>query len=142
MDPDAVIKKILYGLLSALDFLHSAKVVHRDIKPANILIDNDLNIKLCDFGLARTLSEEEAKAPKRRLSTHVVTRPYRPPEVILLEKKYGFSVDVWSAGCVLAELMAMSSDLYDAKENRILFRGDSCYPLSPFNQDKTVTPHD
>ena len=84
---------ILYRMLCALNFVHSANVIHRDIKPANLLIGDDLSIKLCDFGLSRSMPEPEqndqicfkpdGKVRHRRLSNHVVSRWYRPPEIIL-----------------------------------------------------------
>ena len=116
--------KILFRMLCAIKFIHKANVMHRDLKPANILIDKDYNVLLCDFSLARTLSKMEIKMKyycrqamtqrlvelrparqlkRRHLSPHVVSRSYRPPEVIVLESKYRTSVDIWSAGCILAE---------------------------------------
>ena len=56
--PDTIVNKILYQLLCALNFLSSAKVLHRDLKPGNILIDEDCNVKICDFGLARYYKKE------------------------------------------------------------------------------------
>ena len=75
------VKMITYNLLRALQSIHSADVLHRDIKPANILVDDDCNIKLCDFGLARTIPNlsthnHSKRASKRKLSSHVVTRWY------------------------------------------------------------------
>mmetsp|Transcript_33621 Transcript_33621/g.51826 ORF Transcript_33621/g.51826 Transcript_33621/m.51826 type:complete len:161 (+) Transcript_33621:268-750(+) len=111
---ESEVRKILYGLLCSLNFLHSAGVLHRDVNPANILIDEKLNVKLCDFGMARaevietrpdSLLKKDVLPPKRKLSTHVVARHYRPPEIILLERNYSTPVDIWSAGCIVAELM-------------------------------------
>ena len=114
---------LTFKLLCALNFLHSANVIHRDIKLQNILVDENLDIQFCDFGLARTLAKPETrkkdydrikmatklkemhpylKNKKRELSRHVVTRSYRPPEIILEEKKYGSAVDNWSMGCVIS----------------------------------------
>ena len=146
--------KIVYQLLCGLRFLTAAKVLHRDIKPENILIDKEFNVKICDFGLARYYRKESrdrtthskadiasklrqaqpARQNKaRELSPHVVSRWYRAPEVILLER-YDSMVDCWSLGCVIVELVLHSS-LYSHYPNeldsKILFQGDSCDPLSP-----------
>ena len=102
------IKLILYKFMCSLHFLHSAGVMHRDIKPANILVDSNLNIKICDFGFARSTLSRYSPT-KRRLSIHVCTRQYRPPEICLMEKKYDSKVDMWGAGCVIAELMNTST---------------------------------
>mmetsp|Transcript_12979 Transcript_12979/g.20117 ORF Transcript_12979/g.20117 Transcript_12979/m.20117 type:complete len:209 (-) Transcript_12979:337-963(-) len=142
---EQAVRKILYSLLCGLKFLHSANLMHRDVKPANILIDEELNVVFCDFGFARTRvdhSEEsinrheptnESTLGRRRLSRHVTTRYYRAPEVILMEKHYDAAVDIWGLGCILAELLA-ASRVYRAENSStswILFKGDSCYPLSP-----------
>mmetsp|Transcript_6168 Transcript_6168/g.9955 ORF Transcript_6168/g.9955 Transcript_6168/m.9955 type:complete len:88 (-) Transcript_6168:430-693(-) len=87
--------------------------MHRDIKPSNILINEQFRVKLCDFGLARMASskiDNLSNTNNKRLSQHVVTRFYRPPEVILLEE-YSSKIDIWSAGCVIAELVK-ASDSY------------------------------
>jgi len=79
-------------------------------------------------------TREKRAARPRRLSTHVVSRWYRAPEVILLERDYDGSADLWSAGCILAELMGSSTQYRDIKvtiQNRTIFAGTSCYPLSP-----------
>jgi serine/threonine protein kinase len=252
------VQSIMYQLLLALNYLHSAKITHRDIKPSNILLNKEGAVKLCDFGLARSLNglkvarydfdaiyrsefadsdklvatpiqnsadtddeclddvdehvlvnrvysapitglsediahplqlslpglmarnqslsklvppkpespivwprSEDSKhsslkgtvnAPdipaqrrakfvealkadcgdSRELSNHVATRWYRPPEVILLEKIYHSAVDMWSAGCVFAELLQMlEGNSIDCEDRKPLFPGTSCFPLSP-----------
>jgi len=95
---------LTYNLLSAVKFLHEANILHRDIKPDNILVTEDFQVKLCDFGFSRSINKESAKQKTRSLSPTVFTRYYRPPEVILNEKRYNQSADVWSIGCVLSEV--------------------------------------
>lgn len=229
------LKKIMYELLIGLNYLHSAGIVHRDIKPGNLLLNEQCEVKICDFDLARSIdsiklipfegsekganssyeetdlieedeipceiecSEEinkpiaipgrfnveigkmEIKAdvpyykpfytpkkipialhrstqktssfarcqsqkctfPVRRsqgdikipLTSHVTTRWYRAPEVILLCKTYDSSVDIWGAGCVFAELMQMlKGNETNNGHRKPLFPGTSCYPLSPSNK--------
>lgn len=79
-------------------------------------------------------SRETRKSLKRQLTGHVVTRWYRAPELILLEKDYGESIDVWAVGCIFAELLSMMQDNYpNINDRKPLFPGGSCFPLSPDN---------
>lgn len=89
-------------LLRGLDYCHSHGVLHRDIKGSNLLVDNNGNLKIGDFGLA-TFFRTNQKQP---LTSRVVTLWYRPPELLLGSSDYGASVDLWSSGCILAELFA------------------------------------
>lgn len=89
-------------LLRGLEHCHGHGVLHRDIKGANLLIDNNGNLKIGDFGLA-TFFQSHSKQP---LTSRVVTLWYRPPELLLGATDYGVSVDLWSSGCILAELFA------------------------------------
>jgi len=91
-----------YQILRGLLYLHSANVVHRDLKPANILVNKNCDLKICDFGLARGLGNDEDDPT---LTDYVVTRWYRAPEVVLLASEYTKSIDVWSVGCILCELI-------------------------------------
>lgn len=201
------VQTIIYNLICAIKYLHESNVLHRDLKPANVLINEDCTVKLCDFGLARSLagvesaamilskvdiendmgkqakkpvkgfsfeegdssgsesagiiekfktklhisgkpaiepakieedkqqshssggSDEESKEVskdimrarliktkeqrrnmKRELTGHVVTRWYRAPEIILLEKDYGPGIDIWAVGCIFAELLGMMKE--------------------------------
>lgn len=210
------IQKLVYNLLAGLKYIHSADVLHRDIKPANILINEDCGVRICDFGLARSIvgiegtsitlmkknlkhleelelasddedvkikntqlakikkdgeemtdvpahpvskfgprafeedkklteevkkkeiqaqitkTKELRRSMKRQLTGHVVTRWYRSPEIILLEKDYGPAIDIWSVGCIFAELLSMMKENAPTYQDRLpLFPGKSCFPLSP-----------
>jgi serine/threonine protein kinase len=89
-------------LLSGLDHCHTRGVLHRDIKGANLLISNDGILKIADFGLATFFNPNQ----RQQLTSRVVTLWYRPPELLLGSTNYGPGVDLWSAGCILAELLA------------------------------------
>ncbi|KAI4874186.1 hypothetical protein NFI96_018989, partial [Prochilodus magdalenae] len=118
MDTDlhAVIKKgsllkdihkryIMYQLLKATKYLHSGNVIHRDQKPSNILLDADCFVKLCDFGLARSLYQMQEDAGNPALTEYVATRWYRAPEILLGSTRYTKGVDMWSVGCILGEML-------------------------------------
>jgi len=91
-----------YQLLRGLKYIHSAGVIHRDLKPENILINgSDCNLKITDFGLARGVYKEK----NLNLTEYVVTRWYRAPEVMCSARQYDEKVDVWSVGCIFAELL-------------------------------------
>lgn len=107
-------KFILYQLFKALKYLHSAGLVHRDLKPSNMLINSDCVMKLADFGLARSVLRTEADEPPI-VSDYIATRWYRAPEIVLGSKGYDKAVDMWSAGCILAELLL----------EKVLFAGKS-----------------
>ncbi|XP_077219816.1 mitogen-activated protein kinase homolog NTF3 [Tasmannia lanceolata] len=90
----------LFQLLRGLKYLHSANILHRDLKPGNLLINSNCDLKICDFGLARTSSGKG-----QFMTEYVVTRWYRAPELLLCCDNYGTSIDVWSVGCIFAELL-------------------------------------
>eukprot|EP01064_Diplonema_japonicum_P034182 TRINITY_DN7000_c1_g2_i1.p1 TRINITY_DN7000_c1_g2~~TRINITY_DN7000_c1_g2_i1.p1 ORF type:complete len:445 (+),score=97.99 TRINITY_DN7000_c1_g2_i1:38-1336(+) len=88
----------IYQALRALKYIHSASILHRDLKPGNLLVNGNCDLLICDFGLARGYDKNE-------LTDYVVTRWYRPPELLLLSNTYTPAVDIWSIGCILAELL-------------------------------------
>eukprot|EP00002_Diphylleia_rotans_P024748 TRINITY_DN4887_c0_g3_i4.p1 TRINITY_DN4887_c0_g3~~TRINITY_DN4887_c0_g3_i4.p1 ORF type:complete len:196 (+),score=27.02 TRINITY_DN4887_c0_g3_i4:526-1113(+) len=100
----------MYQLALGVDFCHSHRIFHRDLKPQNLLIDEYWNLKIADFGLARTFT-----LPIRPYSREVITLWYRPPELLLGSNRYATSVDMWSVGCIYFELLT----------RRVLFPGDS-----------------
>eukprot|EP00118_Oscarella_pearsei_P000175 m.4373 g.4373 ORF g.4373 m.4373 type:complete len:316 (+) comp10621_c0_seq1:267-1214(+) len=106
--PKELVKNIVLQLLKGLDFLHSNRVVHRDLKPQNVLVARDGVVKIADFGLARLYHSENM-----RLTSVVVTLWYRAPEVMLVGS-YDTSVDIWSLGCIWAELLRRRP-LFDGK---------------------------
>ncbi|KAL3902928.1 MAG: hypothetical protein SGILL_010641, partial [Bacillariaceae sp.] len=104
------VKSIFKQLLEALQYMHDNKYVHRDIKSSNILIDHNFRVKLADFGLARNiepplLDKLHDRGNTQEFTNKVITLWYRPPELLLGETRYGTAVDIWSAGCILAELI-------------------------------------
>ncbi|KAI8421351.1 hypothetical protein MSG28_008363 [Choristoneura fumiferana] len=88
-------------LAAALGYCHAARVLHRDLKPQNLLVDREGRIKLADFGLARAIA-----LPVRAYTHEVVTLWYRAPEILLGAKFYSTAVDVWSFGCIYAEMVS------------------------------------
>ncbi|CAK7272102.1 mitogen activated protein kinase 2 [Sporothrix epigloea] len=101
---DAHFQSFIYQILCGLKYIHSASVLHRDLKPGNLLVNADCELKICDFGLARGFSidpEENAGY----MTEYVATRWYRAPEIMLSFQSYTKAIDVWSVGCILAELL-------------------------------------
>lgn len=98
---DRHIQYFLYQILRGLRYIHSAQVLHRDLKPSNLLLNENCQLKICDFGLARAIHEE----CEHHLTSYVVTRWYRAPELLLQDKDYTKAIDVWSVGCIMAELI-------------------------------------
>lgn len=95
----ATIKSFMWQLLRGIAFCHDNRVLHRDLKPQNLLINNSGQLKLADFGLARAFG-----IPVNTFSNEVVTLWYRAPDVLLGSRTYNTSIDIWSAGCIMAEM--------------------------------------
>lgn len=107
---DTVIRRFMRQLCDGVRYCHSHRVLHRDLKPQNLLIDKEGNLKLADFGLARAFG-----VPLRAYTHEVVTLWYRAPEVLLGGRQYSTGVDMWSVGCIFAEMCT----------RKPLFPGDS-----------------
>ncbi|KAM0929643.1 hypothetical protein ACQ4PT_001657 [Festuca glaucescens] len=92
------IQSYIYQLLCGVKYLHSANIVHRDLKPQNLLLtENATILKICDFG--------EARISGNHMTRHVGTLPYKAPEILLHSNLYTSAVDIWSVGCIFAELL-------------------------------------
>ncbi|KAH8104132.1 kinase-like protein [Cristinia sonorae] len=97
------VQYFVYQILRGLKFVHSASVVHRDLKPGNLLVNADCELKICDFGLSRGFSSSP-EAPSV-MTEYVATRWYRAPEIMLAYRGYNTAIDMWSVGCIIAELL-------------------------------------
>ena len=103
---DDQVKFIIYQIMRGLKYIHSAGIIHRDLKPSNLAVNEDCDLKILDFGLARPTDAE--------MTGYVATRWYRAPEIMLNWMHYSQTVDIWSVGCIMAELLT----------GRPLFPGD------------------
>jgi serine/threonine protein kinase len=93
------VRYIIYQILRAIKYIHSAGVLHRDLKPSNVLMSSRCDVQICDFGLSAFEKSQE------QLAEYVVTRWYRAPEILLSCSKYDNKIDVWSVGCIFAEIL-------------------------------------
>lgn len=105
----SITKNYMYQLLKGLDYIHERNIAHRDLKPENILYSQNGTLKICDFGSSKIIDQNGKNTP------YIVSRYYRAPELILSITKYGTEIDIWSTGCILAELFLL----------RPLFKGKS-----------------
>jgi nemo like kinase len=117
LTPDHI-KVFVYQILRGLKYLHSANILHRDIKPGNLLVNSNCILKICDFGLARLWDPTD----QQNMTHEVVTQYYRAPELLMGARRYTGAIDVWSVGCIFAELLA----------RRILFQAAG--PVEQLNQ--------
>eukprot|EP00811_Abedinium_folium_P004627 NODE_1425_length_2481_cov_3.550127.p1 GENE.NODE_1425_length_2481_cov_3.550127~~NODE_1425_length_2481_cov_3.550127.p1 ORF type:complete len:323 (+),score=92.29 NODE_1425_length_2481_cov_3.550127:233-1201(+) len=108
--PPATVKDFSFQLCSGMEYIHAHRTIHRDLKPSNLLIDRMLRMKIADFGLARAYT-----VPVPKYTHEVVTVWYRAPELLLGSALYSIPIDIWSIGCILAEMVS----------GLPLFRGDS-----------------
>jgi len=97
-----------------MKYIHSASVVHRDLKPGNLLVNADCELKICDFGLARGYNSAPDENPTA-MTEYVATRWYRAPEIMLAFRNYDTAIDVWSIGCIFAELI-LGKPLFKGKD--------------------------
>lgn len=117
---------IMYQIFRSLKYMHSAQLLHRDIKvrfdtcanvcmlvadavvclqPSNVLLNSECNVKMADFGLARSIAQLHTEETNTALTDYVATRWYRAPEILLSSARYTFGVDMWACGCILGELI-------------------------------------
>uniref|UniRef100_A0A7E4V0M5 Protein kinase domain-containing protein n=1 Tax=Panagrellus redivivus TaxID=6233 RepID=A0A7E4V0M5_PANRE len=109
--PKNIVKAFLHQILKGMHYCHQRRIFHRDLKPQNLLVDIKRRvIKLADFGLARAIG-----IPIRAYTHEVITLWYRAPEILLGASRYSFGVDIWSIGCIFAEMA----------RGRPVFQGDS-----------------
>uniref|UniRef100_A0A673AAU8 mitogen-activated protein kinase n=1 Tax=Sphaeramia orbicularis TaxID=375764 RepID=A0A673AAU8_9TELE len=94
---DDHVQFLIYQILRGLKYIHSADIIHRDLKPSNLAVNEDCELKILDFGLARHTDDE--------MTGYVATRWYRAPEIMLNWMHYNMTVDIWSVGCIMAELL-------------------------------------
>ena len=102
---DKYLQYFTFQMLKGLKYMHDCNVLHRDMKPTNILVKKNCDLKICDLGLARVDKGITKDDTSVFMTEHVVTRWYRAPEVILSWGRYTKAIDIWSAGCILAELI-------------------------------------
>ena len=125
------IKGVIKQLLNGLYYIHSNKVLHRDMKAANILITKSGNLKLADFGLARAFSLPKPGG-SNRYTNRVVTLWYRPPELLLGERNYGPAIDLWGAGCIMAEMWTRSPIMQgNSEQHQLTLISHLCGSITP-----------
>ena len=125
------IKSVMKQLLNGLYYIHSNKIIHRDMKAANVLITRQGGLKLADFGLARAITINKGNQPNR-YTNRVVTLWYRPPELLLGERNYGPPVDLWGAGCIMAEMWTRSPIMQgNTEQHQLTLIAQLCGAITP-----------
>ena len=99
-----LIRSFVFQMCKAVHYLHTKNIIHRDVKPENLLVDENMNLKLCDFGFARKISLNQENNNVDAMTDYVATRWYRSPELLLSNGIYGPEVDYWAIGCIMGEL--------------------------------------
>ena len=99
-----LIRSFVFQMCKAVHYLHMKNIIHRDVKPENLLVDENMNLKLCDFGFARKISLNQENNNVDAMTDYVATRWYRSPELLLSNGIYGPEVDYWAIGCIMGEL--------------------------------------
>ena len=99
-----LIRSFVFQMCKAVHYLHTKNIIHRDVKPENLLVDENMNLKLCDFGFARKISLNDENNNVDAMTDYVATRWYRSPELLLSNGIYGPEVDYWAIGCIMGEL--------------------------------------
>lgn len=121
-------KTLMKHLLSGLHQIHHSSILHRDMKAANILITREGVLKLADFGLARPIFKNR----NHLYTNRVVTLWYRPPELLLGEREYGPAIDIWGAGCIMAELWTRAPILQgDTEQKQLQLISQLCGSIVP-----------
>jgi serine/threonine protein kinase len=126
LDDKESIRSFLYQLLQGVAYCYEKLILHRDLKPQNLLINRRGELKIADFGLARSFG-----APVRSYSHEVVTLWYRAPDVLLGSKYYSTSIDMWSVGCIFGE-MVIKRALFTGTDNKDQFLRIQRYLLRLF----------
>eukprot|EP00754_Rhynchopus_humris_P042977 Rhum_TRINITY_DN2891_c0_g1::Rhum_TRINITY_DN2891_c0_g1_i1::g.8746::m.8746 len=144
--PAVEVRSFLKQLLKSIEYCHSRSVLHRDLKPQNLLIGADKTLKLADFGLGRSFG-----VPVKRYTHEVVTLWYRAPDVLLGSINYGTGVDMWSVGCIFAELASGKALLSGKAEHDQLVavmrflgspRGDAWPNMNSFPKSGAILRHE
>uniref|UniRef100_A0AC34QJH3 Protein kinase domain-containing protein n=2 Tax=Panagrolaimus sp. JU765 TaxID=591449 RepID=A0AC34QJH3_9BILA len=120
----------LYQILRGLKYLHSVGIVHRDMKPSNLLVNSNCVLKIADFGMARSLAQCRQQTTNNPLTQYVMTRWYRAPELLFTFPQYDTKVDIWSAGCIFAE-MVQRRQLFPGKDGASQIKMIVCYLGTP-----------